>query len=228
MRNFFRLFLGIYFLLFLQIAYAVETHTKIWLSSVFTGSLTCDKNFKYYIEPDVRFIDDKYKFHQSLLWLGLGYQWHPDLSVYVGDTPDTTRNLSGQYNHANIVWQRVNWSFYSNDRISAANRAQLEETKNNHDAPWSIILRERLLFTFPLKNWQQHALVVYDEVFFNLKHPNWVNNNSFIAQNRAYIGISTKLTNYVTLDTGYINQYQFTTTNQMSNILLVGLVVHSD
>jgi len=100
-------------ILFVNHAHAVQTHTKLWNSVVIVGPLADNCNFRYYLEPDVRFADDKYKFQQMLLWLGAGYRFSPTLTVYAGDAPDLYRNYNGSYLHQNIVWQQISWDAYS-------------------------------------------------------------------------------------------------------------------
>jgi hypothetical protein len=211
----------------LNAAYAIETHTKLWTTAAFTGSLSSDKKIKYYLEPEVRFIDDKYKFSSVLFWAGLGYQVTPNFSVFAGDATSVLRNLSGEYIHENFVWQRANVAFIETVNTRLDNRLQLEERKKSQYAQWAITLRERLMLRLAIQEWSKHFLVLSDEVFFNLKHPDWVNSNSFISQNRALIGIETRYTQSTSLLVGYMNQYDFTNTNQLSNILFVGVTVNT-
>ncbi len=85
MRTLKRVLVALMILFFFHVASAVETHTKLWIAPVFTGSLSQDKKVKFYLEPDLRFIDNRYKFQQALLWMGLGYQLRPKLALFARD-----------------------------------------------------------------------------------------------------------------------------------------------
>lgn len=211
---------------FLNVSYAVETHSKVWLVPVFTGSISDDKKIKFYLQPEVRFLDDKYKFNETLLWMALGYEPIPTLAYFIGTTPTTIRNSQGVYAHTNILWQQLNWVAYDSTDARINSRTRLEETKNTHEGPWAIHFRERLLLKIPIKDWEKHAIVISDEVFFAFKRPKWTGGNSFFSQNRAYVGIDKLISKETTVSIGYMNQYQFTFTNQMSHILLLGMEVN--
>lgn len=222
----FKLILFLTLLSLFNSSYALEMHTKAWINSVFTGPLSNDKKVKFYLEPDLRLIDDKYKFQSALLWMGLGYQFKPDFSLYMGDAVTTSRKLNGAYYHTNIVWQQANWMFYDSPNYRLDSRSRFEEAKRNNDPQWLVEFRERIQITFPLKNWQYHSLVLSDEVFFSLKHPHWLKNNNFMSQNRAYAGIKTQLSKETAFSIGYLNQYQLTFTHQLSNVLFFSFDVN--
>lgn len=200
----------------------VKEHTKIWSAAVLIGPLTSDTKIKYYLEPQLRLIDDKYKFEEALIYAGIGYQTTPDLILFFGDASVTSRKSTGNYVHENRVWQQANWNAINSDAFNMISRTRLEERKNLSESQWAVRFRERLMFRIPLRNWENHSLVLFDEVFFDLNHPKWIGNNSFFAQNRGFIGIGTKLSKQISFDIGYLNQYQFTSPNQMSNILYMG------
>jgi hypothetical protein len=206
--------------------HAVETHTKLWTSAVFTGPISA-KNDKiiYYLQPDLRFIDDKYKFSQAVMWAGLGYRITPGFIVYAGDASATNRNTVGEYTHLNIIWQQVNVTLAEINKNIFTSRTRLQEIKNVDYDQWGIIIRERLLMKAPIVTWDKHFLVLYDELFFNLKNPDWSSSNKFISQNRAFIGVETKISKITSFTIGYLNQYEFRETNQMSNILFTGVEV---
>lgn len=206
-------------LLVSETCYAINTQTKFWLLGRVTGSISDDHKFQYFLQPELRFTDNKYKFNQSLLWAGIGYMVKPNLIIYIGDAPDIIRNSEGIYRHQNILWQQENWTIIKNDHYILDHLSRLEEIKRLHQSSWQIVLRQQLSIIIPLPKWKNHALVISDTVFLNLKHPQWAPTNSFISQNRAFIGIETRLSPRVTNILGYMNQYEFYHPNQMSNIV---------
>lgn len=205
----------------------IKEHTKLWSTAVFIGPLIKDTKIKYYLEPQLRLIDDKYKFEEAFIYAGIGYQTTPDLILFLGDASVVSRKTTGNYVHENRVWQQANLSVINNDSFNLLSRTRLEERKNLSESQWAVRLRERLMVRIPLRNWVTHSLVLSDEVFFDLNHPKWIGNNNVFAQNRAFIGIGTKISKQTSFDIGYLNQYQFTNPNQMSNVLLLSLNITS-
>lgn len=205
----------------------IKEHTKLWSTAVLIGPLTNDTKIKYYLEPQLRLIDDKYKFEEAFIYAGIGYQIMPDLILFLGDASVFSRKTTGKYVHENRVWQQANWSVINNNSFNLLSRTRLEERKNLSESQWAVRLRERLMFRIPLQNWVNHSLVLFDEVFFDVNHPKWIGNNSVFAQNRAFIGIGIQISKQTSFDIGYLNQYQFTNPNQMGNILLLSLNITS-
>lgn len=208
--------------------YAIETHTRLWTSAQFVGSLTDDKKVKYLLEPTMRFVDSKYKFSQTQLWAGIGYQIAPKAILYIGDAPVVTRSLSGIYSHDNIIWQQLNSGLIDTDDYFVGSRSRLMQIKRFGESEWGLVLRQRILYRKPLQFWQDRAAVVSDEVYIDINHPSWFGARSTVSQNRFFIGINTKLTSVTTLLVGYMNQFLFTHPNQMSNILFIQFEVDSD
>jgi hypothetical protein len=208
-------------------ALGVETHTKLWTSAVITGPLVANTPYRYYIQPDLRFVDNSYKFNEAILWVGAGYAFHPGLVLYLGDATMTRLGFNCDYSHFNIPWQQLSSLVYESPRWDLTNRLRLQEVYELGQASWAILLRERLLLRIPIQNWPHHAYMIFDEVFFGLKRPSWLQSNSLINQNRIFFGIDTQLSKEASFSVGYLNQYRIGNTNQMSNILLLQLSIQT-
>jgi len=52
--------------------------------SLLAVSISQNKKWKYYLEPQLRFVDDAYKFEEANLFAGVYYQWTPALSFWLG------------------------------------------------------------------------------------------------------------------------------------------------
>lgn len=196
-------------------------HTKAWATTVVTGTLIQDSPFRYYLEPQIRFIDNHYKFEEALLYVGIGYEFSPYLTLFVGDAGTISRQSSGDYVRQNRIWQQLNWNIFCKNKINVISRTRLEERKNLSEAQWAVRLRERWLLRIGFPYWQNRSIVLFDEIFFNFNHPAWAGNSGTISQNRAFVGIGTQFSKQATVDVGYLNQYQFTVPNQVSHVLLV-------
>lgn len=211
-----------------QSASALVENDKLWTAAVFRGSLSQNKLFKYYVEPDLRFIDNHYKFQQAVFWLGLGYQVHPNLIIFLGDAPSVTRLSNGSYNHINNIWQQANFPILVVDTYTLANRIRVQEEKKSDSNQWGLLIREQLRITIPIKTWDKHAIVLLDEIFFSIKRPDWYGTNNLISQNRAMIGLETEFSSSTVLTVGYLNQTQYRTESQMNHVLVITLAVNSD
>lgn len=205
----------------------VEHHTKLWNTAVFVGPLFKNSKIKYYFEPQLRFIDNRYKFEEAFIFLGIGYQTTSDLTLFLGGAEVISKRSTGENVYENRIWQQANWDVVKRKSFNLLSRTRLEERKRNSESQWAVRLRERMMARIPLKNCEKHSLVLFDEVFFNINHPRWVS-NKFFSQNRAFFGIGTKISEQISFDIGYLNQYIFANPDQMNNILLLSLNIAYD
>ena len=79
-------------------------------------------------------------------------------------------------------------------------------------------MREKIELKFPITSLQNRFLKLGDEVFIQLNQPTWVTNR-ILSQNRASIGIEFPISKTTSYEIGYLNQFQFQSQNQMSNVL---------
>ena len=221
---FISLILSMLFLLQIKNVNSTTTNTKLWAVGVMTGPLAKDSPFQYYLEPQLRLIDNKYVLNQVYFIGGIGYQFTPDLTGYIGPGWTYTKNNQGIVTHEIRYWEQLSWRIVSNSKFNLNGRTRLEERQNTDISGISIRFRERLWMRIPFTRWPTHSFSCYDEVFFNLNHPKWVSPYLF-EQNRAFIGIGTQLSHTTILDVGYLNQYIHSRNNQIDNVLLVSFTV---
>lgn len=203
-----------------DVAFAeTQGSTRSWNTAIITGPLSANKKIQYYLQPAVYFIDDKYKLHYTFFYAGVGYQPSPDLVLWLMDGYYYIQNSNGTLSHQNFLREQLNWDVKRTSRMDVSSVTRLEERKNFAETQWALRFRQRGMLRLPFRHWENHSLVVFDEVFFNLNHPKWVNSNSVLEQNRAFVGIGTQLTKEVGFDIGYLNQYQIRTVNVMGNVL---------
>lgn len=210
--------------LIMKPVFSMVYHTKLWTSAIVLGSFSDNPKLKYYYEPQIRFIDDSYKFNQFLFLTGLGYQINPNMVLLAGPGWIITENTQGVTNNEFRIWEQLNWNILPNQSLSLISRTRLEQNQRINNAGVAVVLRERMWLRIPFKNWEGHSLSLFDEVFFNLTQPKWTTQR-FFSQNRAFLGIGTQLSPSTILDVGYLNQYQLTSPIQLSNVLLVTFTV---
>lgn len=198
---------------------AADSYVKQWNTAVIIGPIP-HSNFKYYIEPQLRFIADPYIFNQAFLLGGLGYQFNEDLMAFAGAGWIFTKTPQDTNANEMRIWQQSNWRITNTDSFNLNSRTRLEERKNTDYSQYAYRLRQRIWLHVPFKRYPQYSFSCFDEVFFDFNHPAWVS-PYFFAQNRAFIGIGDQLTNHVMLDAGYMNQYLHSTQNQLDHVLLM-------
>jgi hypothetical protein len=213
---------GLVFLIavgFCQLVFS-NTHTEMWSQAIITGSISKDKKIKYYIQPELSFEDDEYKYRSSNLYLGAGYQISPTIIVWLMNGLHDNRHPNGSYENINSIRQEVDWNIIPSGPHTLMSIARLEQRKNFIEPQWYVRAREKLTLRIPLSSWQNHSFVTFEEVILNFNNPAWINCNSVFNQNRAFIGIGTTLSKYVEFDLGYLNQYSLRTGgNQVNNVL---------
>lgn len=192
--------------------------TGIWTGINITGSLLDSRKFKFVINPELRFIDQTDYFQRALVQAGVGYQYRPNVSFWLGGTLYSKNQITGsaQENH---LWQQVIWQMVNNKSIMVSARTQLEERERVNESQWANYVREKLTLRLPDKIYNQYTPVIYDELFVAVNQPSWANQQR-VEQNRFFTGIDIPTTQKTFLEVGYLNQTLFRKTeNQMNNIL---------
>lgn len=202
-----------------------EGETKSWNTAIVTGPFAYHGKIRYYVQTQVNFVDDKYKFQNVSFFVGAGYLFNPTVTVWLLGGNNYSKRSNGHIRHITTLRQQMDWRLMNTPDLLFTNTSRLEERKDSTEVGWAVRIRERLTMRIPFKNWAGHSLIVFDEVFFDLNHPAWINSNTFLEENRAFIGIGSVLSKHVNLDVGYVNQYEMRDKNTMANILYVVLNV---
>ncbi len=221
--GFLKITLGL--LLFIGMSCAHSTsYNKGWVVSSITGPISDSSSFKYYLEPQLRLIDDTYFFNQFLFLGGLGYHFNTNMSLYIGPGWIVTKTPEGVTTHENRYWEQFNWKLLDKPNLNLNSRTRFEQRENVDEARMALRLRERMWLRIPFKNNGKYSFSIFDEMFFNLNHPKWVSPYLF-EQNRAFIGIAAQLSKSILMDVGYLNQHFRSTTRQTDNVLLLSFTV---
>lgn len=193
-----------------------------WLTGVFIGPLvTTYKQWKYYLEPRLVLIDDRYGRDEEHIYFGTGYQITPNFTPFIGAAYFFSENTEGVIAHENVLWQQFHWKIYHSKLFNVANRSRLEERKNTLFSEWATRLREQITLKIPFHN-TQYSLSTYNECFFNFTHPYWVS-DKFFAENRFFLGIERQISKAASFDLGYLEQTKWQRQNR--NLLTHGLYI---
>jgi len=231
MLNKMKFFYLLLLFLFSPIIYAdnVQEHTKLWFNGNFSGPLSKqNENVKYLIETRFRLIDDPFVFDHLRLSAGLGYEFIPSITGYAGFGYVMDESTRGVLTHEYRPFQLLKWKLYKSNHVTFSNNSLLEERKQIESSGWAFRLREKFTVAIPMPIYdcEKYSLEFSNEFFFNLNHPKWVA-KQFYAENRAVIGLGTKVSKSMKLMIGYINQYQITSPiNKLSNGLIISLDVN--
>ncbi|MDF1760483.1 MAG: DUF2490 domain-containing protein [Coxiellaceae bacterium] len=171
-----------------------------------------DSGVDYTLNSSFRFIDDSPTFNQSVLRGGVGYSFTKDLAAWVGYTFVPTQNVgTNHFVYEQRSWQQLQWAALSAKNIAIVSDTRLEQRYFNQNSATAWRLRQRLTFDLvPVSDFLPVGFtpLVYDEIMFNLNHPQWVGNNT-LNQNRLFIGVATRIKDRFVFQLGYLNQYIF-------------------
>ncbi len=204
-------------------AYAEGTeHTKSWSTAYITGSMPNSSRYRYYVQPTLIFIDNRYRFERASLLLGIGYRYSPDLSAWFMNGWRTSKSrTNGTIHQRYTIREQLDWRIYHHDDVSLLASTRFMQENERDERRWAIRAREKISLRIPLRNWPKHSLSMFEELLFNINHPAWINSSSLLDQNRFFIGIGTQFTRDYRLDIGYMNQYQIKHPDELSHILYV-------
>lgn len=195
-----------------------QKNTGLWTSAVITGSFSDWQKWGYYLEPQLRFIDQERKLYQENLYLGLSYQTNPQLNFYAGVCGTNRYNGGDPATQEIRLWQRMKWDVIQCAHFVLTSRSQLEQRKRSSYEQIANRFRERLSFKFG-------NLILADEVFLQLNQPSWVSDQVF-SENRASIGIEKPINRCTAYQFGYLNQYRFNQPDKMTNVIFLSLALN--
>ena len=218
-----RLFL-LFSLLGHQPSHATIKYSKLWGLLSYNGHYGA---LLYLVEPQLRLVNHSEVLEQFLNNTGFGYALNPELQVWLGQTfanfagnnevtEDVANNDSTEYR----LWQQMLWQHEQKfGQIQV--RTRLEERYSLENAPWSLRLRSRPSLRLDLS--EHHAIVIFDELFINLKQVDWVVTNT-LDQNRLAIGVLQRLNPNTSFTVSYFNQYIFRTPAESNHGIIINVI----
>ena len=202
-------------LFFSSLIYADTHDLRLWSSSTITGYVLSSKRVRYMINPEIRFSVREEGLEEAIIRAGLGYQHKPTISfwgAYGWFMRADTRNEQR-------IWEDILWDMYISDTWMLSSRTRFEQRKRVDGIAWAHRVRQKCTITFPQSVFKKHGLIVFDEIFINITRPLWID-PYIIDQNRLFIGVAIALSQDVSIEVGYLNQYLFRIAgNEMNHIL---------
>ncbi|WP_447969648.1 DUF2490 domain-containing protein [Nitrospira sp. M1] len=176
-------------------------------------------NFLGWVEVNPRFGDNVSEIDQLLLRPAIGYKLSESFSIWQGYAWVT--NYEPQFRDEHRLYQQLSFRHAFTDfRVSS--RTRLEERFIRNARGTALRAREMVRVDVPFGAEKRWGVVVYDEVFVGLNTLQGGPESGF-DQNRAFLGISHKLSDSLSVDFGYQNQAinRQTGPNAMNHIILM-------
>ncbi|MCC8997440.1 MAG: DUF2490 domain-containing protein [Nitrosomonas sp.] len=201
-------------------AEAIVDDFQVWGNITATGNFGAInpnnpdlKRFRWWMEGQGRFGNNASQFTQSLIRPGLGYAITDKMVAWVGYAwAPTAEPLARNPFNEHRLWEQVTWADnFPFGRLTL--RSRFEQRFFDHDIPIpgpnpvGHRFRQLVKLAVPLTAIHPNLLfIIQDELFINMTtmHDGFVSRG--FDQNRGFVGLGYKLTQYATLELGYMNQ----------------------
>ncbi|KTC65537.1 Protein of uncharacterised function (DUF2490) (plasmid) [Legionella adelaidensis] len=187
-----------------SISYADQTFKGSWNAFTLTTPQKEHSVFFYY-KVEARFFNDNQQ-DEFLTRPAFGYMVTKKLSLWLGY--DLFQRMQNSARYTQAYWQQLQTTLMQTSQLNLGFRNRIE-ARYNHLAPKTAFRdRARAFFTFNDAISKGISPVIYDEIFFNLNHPQWVSAKT-ISQNRYFAGIEWQLDKYTNLLVGYLERNSY-------------------
>lgn len=209
-------------------AWSVISDNKFWMPVTLNGNYGA---FLYLVEPQLRLIEPKTSgsnqtrnfFNQFLNNIAGGREIYPEWQLWFGQAIGTTAQDAIKLSQDEYrAWEQLIWNHTLAQNISINSRFRAEQRRSFNFPEWAFRLRERLIFSFPLKNNLSYELS--DEIFYNLNSVPWIDTTAW-DQNRFYIALVQTFSKHHAVALGYMSEYLFrdATPAQANNVLYLNI-----
>lgn len=207
-----------------QAGSSVNQDFRLWSPVYLTVPLS--SSFIGYMEVNPRFGDDVSELDQLFFRPALGYKLTDHLSIWQGYAwiGSYQPRFTGEHRSFQQVIYSRKFSFFK-----MLSRSRLEERIIDRADGTAMRARTLLRADFPIPQAPNWAIVVYDEIFVNL---NSVGHGpeAGLDQNRFFLGMNHRLTQYLNMDLGYqmqaLNNGQSGLINQINHVILLQMFIN--
>ena len=205
-------------------ASATDNDPGIWTAFSTTDTFQADgkdSRWHYWVDAQARYFDVGSGINQWLIRPAVGYAINDNTKGWFGYARFRARNRSGDVADENRYWQQVDWTArnWTGSRLTL--RARLEQRSVSVGDDVGVVFRLMAKYVRPIGEGGTSNLVLAFEPFFNLADTDW-SGETGLRQNRVFVGFDRRLSEQVTLEAGYMNQYiWFEDSTDRSNHLAV-------
>lgn len=196
------------------------------------------QRFYGWFEGQGRFRDGLDALDQGMARTGLGYELTDHTSLWLGYAYIPTRPRGQETLDEHRLWQQLLWTDQAGP-VTVTSRTRLEQRFIETEPATGWRFREFIRFAWPpllaygiAKEHPEYpealrtlSLVGWNEIFLRLNSTRHY--ASGLDQNRAFLGIGSKLNQYTRVEIGYLNQFiDSSPNNQMNHILSLNLFLN--
>ena len=205
-------------------SFAADDFTGAWTVFNATDAFQTDagaSRWSYWIDAQARYFDVGSGINQYLVRPAIGFKPGENLSVWAGYARFRSRNRAGFVVNENRYWQQLNWTAGQWNGGTFSMRARLLERFVDSGDDMGLVLRFLTRYVRPIGTDGKKSLILGVEPFFDLRTTDW-SGGTGIYQNRTYIGVGWRVSDKLSIDTGYMNQFLWVDNgDDVSNHLLV-------
>lgn len=143
--------------------------------------------------------------NQFVLRPSIGYDLNPTMTVWAGYGSFLTDPDVGSNRQEHRWWQQFSWSAKRWDWGYLSLRSRLEERDIERADDVGLRFRQQVQLAIPIAS-HDVTLITSLEHYLNLRDTDWGARSGF-DQLRSYIGVRMPMTDKLTLEAGYLNQY---------------------
>lgn len=196
-----------------------EEDGRYWLSVYTQGKLPAD-NFYWSMDTHPRWRDEGAHFDQLILRPAVFYKMNPQTSVWLGYDTVINHPAGQESFRENRLWEQFQTQFDEVAGITFTSRTRFEQRRREDFQDVGHRLRQMVRATRPSQLHPQLQWVVYDELFINFNQTEWGVRRG-IDQNRLFLGVNWKFSDFSNVDVGYLNQFVNTRTVDRENHVLM-------
>ncbi|MGB5258859.1 MAG: DUF2490 domain-containing protein [Woeseiaceae bacterium] len=190
-------------------AQATQSDDGIWTIFTTTDAFPASDDasrWRYWFDAQARYFDLGSGINQYLVRPGIGYDFNANLSGWVGYARLRSRNRSGNVADENRYWQQLSWSIGKWNNGTVSLRARLEQRDLSTGSDVGVVLRVQGKYVRPVGTDGNRYVAVSIEPFVDLKDTDW-GGDSGLGQNRSSVSIGWRVSERLTLEAGYMNQF---------------------
>ncbi len=202
------------FLLTMVMVFAPQSHATEHDPGVWTIFSTTDSfsetgaasRWHYWFDAQARYFDVGSGTNQWLVRPAVGYEIRDGVKAWAGYARFRSRNGAGRVADENRYWQQLDWRAGRWQDGNVSMRVRLEQRSIDVGDDLGLVLRFMTKYVRPFAGHEDKNLIIGLEPFVDLRDTDW-GGDAGLGQNRIFVGMGWRLSDTVTLETGYMNQY---------------------
>lgn len=202
-------------ILFTPQLFADRTLNGNWINITFISDQT--KTFFYYLETEGRFYYNSPTRDEVLMRPALGYTVNRKLSLWLGYA--FFQSLEDSARRRQEIWEQLQFKIINSKPVDIISRTRLEERFHMIEKGTSVSIRQRQTITFNQAINEIVSPIIYDEIFLNLNHPEWVSRKT-LSQNRFFLGAQISFNPAIAFIVGYLNRINYNSEDTIKEHLL--------